>query len=113
MLQYGLDKCQQHIHLRFSLQAANGIRGQFVFYAGRLLRVKEKAVVKQQTQDQASAWSFFIQLFGLALLDRDWLDAQKLPRQPAKFFLTLSHTSVLCYIATYWFSGYLPNNRLI
>jgi len=47
------------------MQATYGIRGQFVFYAGCLLRVKEEAMVKQQTQDQATAWSLFIQLFGL------------------------------------------------
>ena len=55
MLQYRFDKFEQHIHLRFSLQAAYGIRGQFVFYAGRLLRVKEEVMIKQQTQDQATA----------------------------------------------------------
>ena len=55
MFQQGFNKFEQHIHLRFSLQAAYGIRGQFVFYAGRLFWVKEEAMVKQQTQDQATA----------------------------------------------------------
>ena len=55
MLQHRFDKFDQHIHLRFSLQAAYGIRRQFVFYAGRLLWVKEEAMVKQQTQNQATA----------------------------------------------------------
>jgi hypothetical protein len=55
MFQQCFDKLQQHIHLRFSLQATYGIRGQFVLYAGCLLWVKEKAMVKQQTQDQATA----------------------------------------------------------
>ncbi|MDI1293372.1 MAG: hypothetical protein PSV18_11570, partial [Methylobacter sp.] len=41
VFQYGFDKFNQHIHLRFSLQAAYGIRGQFVFNAGGLLWVKE------------------------------------------------------------------------
>jgi hypothetical protein len=49
------EKFEQHVNLRFSFLAAYGKRGQFVFYAGFLLRVKEEAIVKQQTQDQATA----------------------------------------------------------
>ena len=53
--QHPSEALHKRLTLRVASETAHGIRGLLVFKPGGLLRVKDERMVKQQTQDQASA----------------------------------------------------------